>query len=93
MSKFQHDMFNDYEAQYGCRPAYWARFIDDVFFIWTGDEESLKAFLNFLTTIANPRTGSHLSGSPLRVRSNALSSWILLFTWKTINRSLFSETK
>ena len=47
MSKFESDMLNDYEAQYGCRPAYWARFIDDVFFIWTGDEESLKVFLNF----------------------------------------------
>ena len=47
MSKFESDMLNDYEAQYGCRPAYWARFIDDVFFNWTGDEESLKAFLNF----------------------------------------------
>ena len=47
MSKFGNDMVNDYETQYGCRPAYWARFIDDVFFIWTGDDESLKAFLNF----------------------------------------------
>ena len=47
MSKFESDMLSDYEAQYGCRPAYWARFIDDVFFIWTGDEESLKVFLNF----------------------------------------------
>ena len=47
MSKFESDMLNDYEAQYGCRPAYWARFNDDLFFIWTGDEESLKVFLNF----------------------------------------------
>ena len=47
MSKFESDMLNDYEAQYGCRPAYWARFVDDVFFIWTGDEASSKVFLNF----------------------------------------------
>ena len=47
MSEFESDMLNDYESQYGSRPAYWARFIDDVFFIWTGDEESLKVFLNF----------------------------------------------
>ena len=40
MSKFESDMLNDYEAQYGCHPAYWARFIDEVFFIWTGEEES-----------------------------------------------------
>ena len=47
MSKFESDMLNDHEAQCSRRSACWVRFIDDVFFIWTGDEGSLKAFLNF----------------------------------------------
>ena len=54
MLKFENDMLNDFEAQFRCRPAYWARFIDDVLFIWTGEEEPLKAFLNFCNNCSNP---------------------------------------
>ena len=46
-----------------CRPWIWWRFIDDVFFIWTSDEESLHAFTNhinsFLITIKFTSEISH----------------------------------
>ena len=33
-----------------CRPWIWWRFIDDVFFIWTRDEESLHTFINHINS-------------------------------------------
>ena len=33
-----------------CRPWIWWRFIDDVFFIWTSDEESLHTFINHINS-------------------------------------------
>ena len=47
MNKFETDMLNDYQHQYGMRPFIWLRFIDDIFFIWTGDADSLRHFINF----------------------------------------------
>ncbi|XP_071792086.1 uncharacterized protein [Asterias amurensis] len=33
-----------------CRPWVWWRYIDDIFFIWTSDEASLKAFINHINS-------------------------------------------
>ena len=47
MSKFESEMLESYELQYGKRPTFWLRYIDDIFFIWYYDEQSLKHFLDF----------------------------------------------
>ena len=45
MDKFERAMLDSYEEKYGSRPAVWLRFIDDVFFIWEGNSESLSQFI------------------------------------------------
>ena len=47
MDKFERDMLNAYEQQHGMRPAIWFRFIDDIFFVWEGNELSLNNFIKF----------------------------------------------
>ena len=42
MTQVETDMLNDYEAENGLRPIIWLRYIDDIFFLWTYDEQSLK---------------------------------------------------
>ena len=46
MSVFELNMFLEYQNKYNCKPTCWLRFID-IFFIWTGNEKSLKHLLNF----------------------------------------------
>ena len=46
MSMSESNMLLEYQKKYNCEPTSWLRFID-IFFIWTGDEKSLKHFFNF----------------------------------------------
>ena len=48
MARFEEEMLRDYETKHGKRPLIWLRYIDDVFFIWVGSEESLQHFLEFV---------------------------------------------
>ena len=52
MAKFEEEMLAEYEKQHGLKPNTWLRYIDDIFFIWCGTEESLKHFINFCNTFA-----------------------------------------
>ena len=52
MASFEEAMLNEYFKQHGKRPNTWLRYIDDIFFVWTGSEESLKHFLNFCNAFA-----------------------------------------
>lgn len=47
MNQFESEMLNSYEEQYGTRPSIWLRFIDDIFFVWEGDDQSLAQFIKF----------------------------------------------
>ena len=48
MTQVETDMLNDYEAENGLRPIIWLRYIEDIFFLWTYDEQSLKDFIEFI---------------------------------------------
>ena len=52
MSKFETEMLHKYETNYGKRPLSWIRYIDDIFFIWTGDIKSLNDFLSYCNSFA-----------------------------------------
>ena len=52
MEKFENDMLRAYEEKYKKRPELWLRFIDDIFFIWRGDAQSLKTFVDFCNNFA-----------------------------------------
>jgi len=47
MDNFETKLLNDYFKKSGKRPLIWFRFIDDIFFIWNDDQQSLNDFLNF----------------------------------------------
>ena len=47
MSVFESNMLLEYQNKYNCKPTSWLWTIDEIFYIWTGDEKSLKHFLNF----------------------------------------------
>ena len=47
MEKFEKEMLQAYEEKYKKSPELWLRFIDDIFFIWKGNAEDLKEFINF----------------------------------------------
>ena len=47
MRKFEQLMLRDYEISFDRKPSIWLRYIDDIFFIWNGDETSLKHFIQF----------------------------------------------
>ena len=47
MGRFERRMLQDYERIYDREPTAWLRYIDDVLFLWDGDEISLKHFIRF----------------------------------------------
>ena len=47
MARFEQKMLEAYHNKTGLRPKLWLRFVDDIFFMWEGDESSLKHFLQF----------------------------------------------
>ena len=52
MGKFERNLMNDFFKEHGIRPLVWFRYIDDIFFIWTHGEESLKNFIQFAQNYA-----------------------------------------
>ena len=47
MDMFETSLLNDFHKKTEKKPLIWLRFIDDIFFIWTDGEDSLKEFLVF----------------------------------------------
>ena len=47
MSAFEDQMIDAYRKKHGCVPLSWVRYIDDIFFLWNDDIESLNKFLAF----------------------------------------------
>ena len=47
MDMFETSLLYDFHKKTGTKPLIWLRFIDDIFFIWTDGEDSLKEFLAF----------------------------------------------
>ena len=52
MAFFENKLLKAYEDQYKIRPQVWLRYIDDIFFVWTGDLQQLEHFLNFCNNFA-----------------------------------------
>ena len=53
MGKFEESLLNEYEKETGLQPAMWLRFIDDVFIVWKGEEETFKHFISFCDSFAS----------------------------------------
>ena len=53
MASFETDLLNDFVSEHGSKPFLWLRYIDDVFFVWVGSEESLHVFVNFVKQYAS----------------------------------------
>ena len=47
MDNFEKNLLRDYSQKTGLSPLVWFRFIDDIFFIWTGNKDALDHFISF----------------------------------------------
>ena len=47
MDNFEQNLLRDYFQKTSLSPLVWFRFIDDIFFIWTGNKDSLDHFISF----------------------------------------------
>ena len=52
MSKFETELLENFYKDHGMKPLSWIRFIDDLFFIWKGDQDSLQTFLSYCNSFA-----------------------------------------
>ena len=55
MSKFEEEMLDEFQSIHGLCPAFWLRFINDIFFIWGNDEISLQSFLKFCNSCSTKK--------------------------------------
>ena len=44
---FEQNLLHDYSQKTGLSLLVWFRLIDDIFFIWTGNKDSLDHFISF----------------------------------------------
>ena len=47
MDNFEQNLLCDYSKKAGLSPLVWFRFIDVIFFIWTGNKDSLDHSISF----------------------------------------------
>ena len=47
LDNFERTLLRDYYQRTGLSPLVWPRFIDGIFFIWTGNKDSLDHFIFF----------------------------------------------
>ena len=52
MDKLENQMLLEFAQINGVKPLVWYRYIDDVFFIWTDTEESLKESIKSAQTFS-----------------------------------------
>ena len=55
MDNFGQNLRRDYCQKTGVSPLVWFRFIDDIFFIWTGNKDSLDHFISFTQNYSNSK--------------------------------------
>ena len=58
MAKFEADLLGEFKRLHSSKPVAWLRFIDDIFFVWNGTEESLIEFLNFVKNYSSTKSMS-----------------------------------
>ena len=94
MSKFEQDLLAEYERKYNQSPHTWIRFIDDIFLIWSGDEKSLKHFLEFCNAYAaEQKMASKIKFkySYSQKSVNFLDTTVVLESNGTISTTLYSK--
>ena len=47
MENFEQNLLRDYSKKIRLSPFVWFRFIDDIFFTWTGNKDSVGHFISF----------------------------------------------
>ena len=55
MDNFEQNLLPGYSQKTGLSLLVWFRFIDDIFFIWTGNKDSLDHFISFTQNYSKPK--------------------------------------
>ena len=66
MATLEKKMIEEFHHNTGKKPLCWFRYIDDIFFIWTHDNESLQTFIRF----CNNYTKNHSMRSEIKFETN-----------------------
>ena len=89
MTKFETEMLRGFEAANGIRSALWLCYIDDIFFILTEDDSSLKKFIKFVRT--NSKSKQMKSDITFKIVQNK-SSVVFLDTRVKLSGNKLSTT-
>ena len=93
MDMLETSLLNDFHKKTGKKPLIWLRFIDDIFFIWTDGEDSLKEFLAFCqeySEIKNMKSVIKFEISRSTKTINFLDACITL-NQQTLSTTVFSK--
>ena len=93
LDKLETEMLKEYESKTNLKPFVWMRYIDDIFLIWTHDEQSLTDFLKYCDEYSTSKNMK----SKIRYESNCSAESVnfldvkVKITGNKIQTSLYSK--
>ena len=70
MDNFELNLLHDYSQKTGLSLLVWFRFIDDIFFIWTGSKNSLDHFISFTQNYSKSKNMKSKIKSEIHLSTN-----------------------
>ena len=93
MDSFETSLLNEFYKKTGKKPLIWLRFIDDIFFIWTDGEESLKEFLEFCQKYSQKRNMKSVIKFEISQSTKTVNflDVCITFNQQTLSTTVFSK--
>ena len=91
MDNFEKNLLRDYSQKTGLSPLVWFRFIDDIFFIWTGNKDSLDHFISFTQNYSKSKNMKSKIKSEIHLHKRNLLSCCKNFfkIWKIKDNAIY----
>ena len=92
MDNFEQNLLRNYSQKTGSSPLVRFRFIDDIFFIWTGNKDSLDHFISFTQNYSKSKNMKSKIKFEIHLSTNKvhfLDVTIFFKTWKIKDNAIY----
>ena len=93
MDNFEQNLLRNYSQKTGSSPLVRFRFIDDIFFIWTGNKDSLDHFISFTQNYSKSKNMKSKIKSEIHLSTNEIYFLVVRISLKygKLRTTLFTK--